>query len=347
MARGRGTLRSTRRAPGRPLARALAVGAVLTLPLAGCLGSPATTLAPRSDFAATSHRLFLLVLAVDSVIFVVVAALLVTAIVRFRERDPAAIPPQVRGKPRLELTWTVLPALVLTVIAFPTVRAIFEGQAAPPPDALRIRVVGHQWWWEFQYSDLGVATATDLHLPAGRRVALELTAADVIHSFWVPGLGGKRDAIPGQVNRILLTPAAPGVYPGQCAEFCGVSHAHMRHAAVVQTLAEFQAWVDRQRAPAAEPAEGTAAARGKALFTQLPCVGCHTIRGVSGGTLGPDLTHFGSRRTIAGGMLPNTPQHLARWLRNPAAVKPGALMPDLRLAEDQIQALVAYLGSLR
>jgi cytochrome c oxidase subunit 2 len=210
-----------------------------------------------------------------------------------------------------------------------------------------VRVIGHQWWWEFQYPDLGITTATDLYLPLGKRVALELGSIDVIHSFWVPGLGGKRDTPPGQITRILLTPAAPGEYPGQCAEFCGVSHANMRHLAVVLPGPEFQAWVARQKAAAAEPPEGSPAAQGRQLFTAQACIGCHAIQGVAGGQVGPDLTHFASRKTIAGGMLANTPENLRRWLKDPPAVKPGSLMPDLKLTDAQLTALTAYLTGLK
>jgi cytochrome c oxidase subunit 2 len=329
--------------PGRA-ARLTAVASLL----AGCgLSSPQTTLEPRSDFARQSHDIFLQILWWDTAIFVVVATLLLLAIFRFRERDPEALPRQVRGNAKLELGWTIAPAIILTFIAFPTVGAIFRTQAPAGPDALRVRVIGHQWWWEFQYPDLGIATASDLYLPAGQQVALELTSVDVIHSFWVPPLGGKRDTVPGQVNRILLTPGSPGEYPGQCAEFCGVSHANMRHLAVVLAAPDFQAWVTQQKAPPAEPAEGSPAAEGRRLFTAQPCVGCHAIRGLAGGQLGPDLTHFGSRRTIAGGILRNTPENLARWLKDPLAVKPGSLMPNLGLTDAQVAALVAYLGGLK
>ncbi|MGH7319469.1 MAG: cytochrome c oxidase subunit II [Candidatus Rokuibacteriota bacterium] len=331
----------------------LAVLSLSTL-LAGCdlAASRTTTIVPRSDFAEESHRIFTLVLWVDVAIFLVVAGILVAAIVRFRERDPATLPAQVSGNPKLEFTWTVLPAIILAVIAFPTVGAIFRTQAAPPANALRVRVIGHQWWWEFEYPDLGIRTASDLHLPAGQPVVLELGSNDVIHAFWVPQLGGKRDTLPGQTNRMLLTPTTPGEYPGQCAEFCGASHANMRHLAIVHAAAEFQAWVARQQAPPAEPAEGSPAAKGREVFLRSQCVGCHAIRGVSGGGLGPDLTHFGSRRTIAGGMIvPKTPEEFAReltrWLRNPPAVKPGSLMPDLKLTDEQALALVAYLVSLK
>ncbi len=331
----------------RRLTRAAAAVA-LTASLTGCgLSSPQTTLLPRSDFAGQSHSIFLQILWWDIGIFVVVATVLLVAVFRFRERDPGALPRQIRGNARLELGWTLAPAIILTFIAFPTVGAIFRTQAAPAADALKVRVIGHQWWWEFQYPDLGVSTATDLYLPVGQRVALELSSTDVIHSFWVPALGGKRDTPPGQLNRILLTPAAPGDYPGQCAEFCGASHANMRHWAVVLSAPDFQAWVAKQKAPPAEPAEGSPAAQGHQTFTTHACVGCHTIQGLSGGQLGPDLTHFASRKTIAGGMLRNTPGNVARWLKNPPDVKPGSLMPNLNLSDAQVAALVAYLGSLK
>ncbi|HEU5321074.1 MAG TPA: c-type cytochrome, partial [Methylomirabilota bacterium] len=208
-------------------------------------------------------------------------------------------------------------------------------------------VIGHQWWWEFQYPDLGFSTASDVHIPAGRPVSFEITGADVIHSFWVPGLGGKRDAIPGKGTRIVLTASTPGEYYGQCAEFCGVSHANMRHLAVVHTPEAFAAWVAQQKAEAPAPPDGSPAAAGLAVYRLAACVGCHTVRGVSGGGLGPDLTHFASRKTLAGGMLPNTPESLARWLKSPTTVKPGSLMPDQKLSDTEVAALVAYLQSLR
>jgi cytochrome c oxidase subunit II len=328
-----------------PRLGALALGLVL----AGCglLDSPATTLVPRSDFGWTSHRIFIQILRWDTAIFLVVQVLLLVAVFRFRERDPKAIPRQVRGSAMLEIIWTLIPAVILTFIAFPTVSAVFRTQAAAPRDVLRVKVIGHQWWWEFQYPELGIATASDLHLPAGRPVSLEIGSGDVIHSFWVPGLGGKRDATPGNQTRIVLTADTPGVYYGQCAEFCGASHANMRHVAVVETPEAFQAWAAKQKEEAATPPDGSPAAAGLQLFRTGTCVGCHTIRGVSGGGIGPDLTHVGSRRTIAGGILPNTPENLSRWVRHAPALKPGSLMPEQSLTDAQVAALVAYLQSLR
>lgn len=336
-----------RRARPTPVLRLGALAFGLLLAGCGLLDSPATTLLPRSDFAWLSHRIFMQILRWDTAIFLIVQVLLLVAVFRFRERDPKAIPRQVRGSATLEIIWTLIPAVILTFIAFPTVAAIFRTQAAPPKDALRVKVIGHQWWWEFQYPELGIVTASDLHLPAGRPVSLEIGSVDVIHSFWVPGLGGKRDATPGNRTRIVLTADTPGVYYGQCAEFCGVSHANMRHFAVVETPEAFQAWVAKQKEPAATPPDGAPAALGLQLFQTGTCVGCHTIRGVAGGGIGPDLTHVGSRRTLAGGILPNTPESLARWVRHARTVKPGSLMPDQSLTDDQVAALVAYLQSLQ
>ncbi len=321
----------------------------VVLAFAGCrlLDSPATTLTPRSDFGWTSHRIFVQILRWDTAIFLVVQVLLLVAVVRFRERDPKAIPRQVRGSALLEIVWTLIPAVILTFIAFPTVAAIFRTQAAPPKDALLVKVIGHQWWWEFQYPELGVVTASDLHLPAGRPVTLEIASTDVIHSFWVPQLGGKRDAIPGSVTRIVLTAEAPGEYYGQCAEFCGVSHANMRHLAVVLAPETFATWAAKQKESALTPPDGSAAATGLQVYRTGTCVGCHTVRGVSAGAIGPDLTHFGSRRTIAGGILPNTPENLARWVRHAPTLKPGTLMPEQKLSDAEAAALVAYLQSLR
>ncbi len=322
---------------------------VVALGLGGCglYSSPATTLVPHSDFGNVSHRIFLQILWWDVGIFVVVAAVLLWVVFRFRERDSQVVPAQIRGNAKLELAWTLAPVVILAVIAFPTVAAVFRTQAGVPANALRVRVTGHQWWWQFEYPELGVATGTELHLPAGRPVALDVSSVDVIHSFWIPQLGGKRDTIPGQINHIVLTPTTVGVFHGQCAEFCGASHANMRIVGVVQSPADFDAWVARQKAPPAVPADGTPAATGLKVFQSQACVGCHTIQGVSGGIVGPDLTHVGSRLTIAGGMLANTPADLAQWLGNPPAVKPGSIMPNLHLSEADVQALVAYLGSLK
>jgi cytochrome c oxidase subunit II len=320
----------------------------LVLALGGCAwDTPMSTVVARSDFARAILHVYSIVTWATAIIGVLVFVALFVTLVRFRARPgDTTLPRQTRGHTLLEITWTIAPALALLVIAIPTIQVIFRTQsAATPPDALQVTVRGWQWWWEFRYPQLDLVTANELHLPAGRRVVLRLDGPDVIHSFWIPHLGGKRDVIPGRLNQITLTPERPGEYWGQCAEFCGASHANMGMRAVVQSAADFDAWVAQQRAAPAEAA-GPAAA-GKALFAGSACVGCHTIKGVSAGILGPDLTHFGSRGMLAAGMWPNTPDNVAEWVKDPQRLKPGVKMPALGLTDDQAKAIAAYLTSLK
>jgi len=181
----------------------------------------------------------------------------------------------------------------------------------------------------------------------GRPVSVHIETADVLHSFWFPAMGGKRDAVPGRVNRIFFTAERPGEYPGQCAELCGVSHANMRMRLDVRTPQDFDAWVAAQKAGPVEPAAASLAARGKDVFRASACIGCHTVTGIAAGVIGPNLTHVGSRYAIAGGIYPNTPENLGHWISDPPARKPGSLMPKLGLPPDQVEALTAYLSSLK
>jgi len=307
--------------------------------------TPMSTVLTKSDFGRATDQIYGLIAWITLGIFVIVVGLLVYALVRFRERRPGELPRQIRGHSLLEIGWTIAPALVLLVIAIPTIQTIFRTQPAVEPEgALEVTVRGHQWWWEFSYPALDIVTANELHLPLGRAAALRLEGPDVIHSFWVPQLGGKRDVIPGRLNRLTFTPEAPGEYLGQCAEFCGVSHANMRLRVIVDDTETWQAWVRLQQAP---PAADAAATEGATVFAKSACVGCHTVRGVSAGVVGPDLTHFGSRRTLAAGLLPNTPANLLAWIEDPPAVKPGAKMPALGLSPAEARAVAGYLASLR
>jgi cytochrome c oxidase subunit 2 len=206
-------------------------------------------------------------------------------------------------------------------------------------------VRGWQWWWEFRYPTLGVVTANEMYLPLGQPVAIRLEGPDVIHSFWVPRLGGKRDVVPGRINQISFTPDEPGDLWGQCAEFCGASHANMRMRVIAVPRAEFDRWVAQQKAAPPEPAD--AAAEGKAIYAKSACVGCHTIRGVSAGVVAPELTHFGSRKTLAAGMRPNTLDHLTTWILDPQGVKPGAKMPAVGLSAAEAKAVATYLLTLK
>jgi len=252
----------------------------------------------------------------------------------------------VHGHTALEVSWTIAFAVILLIFAIPTIRVIFKTQEAPAATALRVEVFGKQWWWEFRYPQLKITTANELHLPKGQTAAFLLNAPDVIHSFWMPQLGGKRDVVPHRVNHITLTPEVSGEYPGQCAEYCGVSHANMRFHVIVHEPAEFERWVKNQQGPPVESTDPLAQ-QGKTIFSQSTCVGCHTINGISAGHIGPDLTHFASRKRFAGYLIDSTPDNLAKWIENPDHLKTGALMPNLGMTAEQSKALAAYLLSLK
>jgi len=329
--------------------------AALALMLAACTGDyPQSTLHPTADFGYQIDGLSRTIFWWAVAVFVIVEAVLVVAVLKFRDRPGAADPAVVHGNTLMEMAWTLAPAVVLVFIAVPSIQTILKTSGAPVDGALEVEVIGHQWWWEFRYPALAVTTANEMHVPQGRTVTLRMTSADVIHSFWAPKLGGKRDVLPGRVTRIAFTPDSVGEFMGQCAEFCGESHANMRLRLVVDTPADFEAWVAGQRT--APPAPDSAAATeraGLAAFRQVrqpanhSCIACHAIEGVSAGVLGPDLSHLATRGTIAGGILPMSADGLTRWLRDPPAVKPGSLMPKIELSEAEIGALVAYLTSLR
>jgi len=323
-----------------------AIAIALLLILGGCAwDTPQTSLVPRSDLTRAIQGVYGIIAWVALVIGVLVLGLIAWILVRFRQQPGTPMPRQVRGHSTLEIAWTVAPAVVLLIIAVPTIQVIFRTQAPASPNALEIEVVGKQWWWEYRYPSLGVVTANELHVPAGRPVALKLVGWDVIHSFWVPQVAAKRDVIPGRLNHIVFTADTPGTYWGQCAEFCGTAHANMMLRVMVDAPENFDRWVKAQLAPPPEPSG--LAAEGKALYAASACVGCHTIQGLSAGTLGPNLSHFGSRTTLAAGMLPIGPEALAAWLIDPQAVKPGAKMPKLGLSAEQARAVAAYLLTLK
>jgi cytochrome c oxidase subunit 2 len=315
--------------------------------LAACGGPyPQSTLAPRSDFGVAIDKLFTGIFWWALVVFVVVEGLLLYSILRFRHREGEPAPKQHHGHTALEIAWTLAPALILVFIAVPTVVTIFSTNKAAP-DALRVEVVGHQWWWEYRYPDLGIVTANELHLPVGRPVAVDITSADVIHSWWTPALGGKRDASPGHHTLIGFRPDSIGMYMGQCVEFCGASHANMRLRTFVESDSAFEAWVAAQRSTPAPPRAGSVEEAGRQAFQRYGCIGCHTVAGFSSGTLGPNLTHIGGRTTIAAGMMMNSEEHLRRWIENPPAMKPGALMPSMHVSATDLAPLIAYLQSLK
>jgi cytochrome c oxidase subunit II len=240
--------------------------------------------------------------------------------------------------------------VVLIAILFASV-AVGRSTVLGPDDALTIEVIGHQWWWEVRYLDPSphrvVVTANEVHLPVGERIRFLLSSRDVIHSFWIPPLGGKIDMFPDRVNTLWLEPTKTGVFRGQCTEFCGMQHGKMAFMVVVHEPADFAAWLERERAPAAEPADELAE-RGRAVFMEGTCATCHRVRGTEAlATLGPDLTHIGSRRTLAAGTMPNDRARMAAWLVDPQRIKPGSLMPPTHLEPEALQAVLHYLEQLR
>jgi cytochrome c oxidase subunit 2 len=334
------------------VAAAMLVGPLL---LVACSGDPypQSTLHPISDTGSAIDALYRQIFWWAVLVFVLVEGALLVTLIRFRNRPGAAEPRQIHGNTVVEITWTLAPAAIIVAIAVPTIKTIFKVRGDnPPADAIKVEVVGHQWWWEYRYPDLGVITANELHLPQGRPVALTITSADVIHSFWAPKLSGKRDAMPNRMTHLEFTPDSVGTYLGQCAEFCGESHANMHLRVMVQPPAEFDAWVAQQTAAAA-PVDSSDALvlAGEAAFKQIrdpaahSCIICHTMAGVSGGIAGPNLSHVGSRTTIAAGLLPADSAGFAHWLHDPPSVKPGSLMPNIGLTDQEIAALVAYLES--
>jgi cytochrome c oxidase subunit II len=293
------------------------------------------------------------VLAVTALIFVVVGGLLVYAVVKFRSRsiDAGREPAQVYGSTQIELAWTVIPVLIVIVLFLATARVIHAIQDAPKPRAaIDVTVIGHQFWWEFRYPKLGIVTANELHIPASdpahpTPTFLKLLSADTDHSFWVPELAGKTDLIPNRVNEMWLDPSRPGIYLGQCAQYCGTQHAKMLLRVSVDRSADFAAWVRAQQQASAQDARVMA---GKRVFEHTACINCHAVGGTpANGRFGPDLTHLMSRSTLASGAAGNTHANLRLWIQNPDAIKPGSLMPAMKLNDADLDNVTAYLESLR
>ena len=464
-----------------------ALTAVVLIAVSACSqqGHPNSTLVPHSDLGREIDFLWDRLLLLGTVVFVLTEAALLYIVFRYRRRDNQTTPPQTHGSTKLEITWTLIPAVILVFIAVPTVRTIAVTQAAAAPGSLNIDVTGHQWWWEFKYPEYGITTANEIYIPVGRTVNFRLRSADVIHSFWTPQLGGKRDVVTNRTNYIWLTPdssTASQVWNGFCAEYCGTAHAYMRFRVFTVAQPEFDSWVAGQKMPArfgavasTQPAAGAApgivsatgpnpaagapsaaaqaaaprvaqqssgtgavggttpavprsrepdanpgtgtgsvppaaaiasttgavapgyiyprekipdyavpnapippglkfaagltgnAHRGRQTFSSKTCIGCHAIAGnpMAMGIVGPNLTHFGSRSTLAAGLYPNTPAHLALWIKNARAMKPGVLMPALGIGEydrtlktkvtsaaggltdQEIADIVAYLTTLK
>jgi cytochrome c oxidase subunit 2 len=314
--------------------------------------SPTNIFAPAATPARWTFGLSMLVLSVTLVIFLVVGGLLLYAVIRFRQRptDSMREPAQIYGSNQIELSWTVIPILIVFMLFLSTTRVILQTEASPKPsNALDVIVIGHQFWWEYRYPKLGVVTANELHVPVSDPAKptptyLEMSSADTDHSFWVPRLAGKMDLIPNRVNTMWIDPEQPGLYLGQCAQYCGTQHAKMLLRVYAQSPEDFAAWVKQQQK---QGSQEPAAAEGQTVFMHSACINCHTIAGtVATGRFGPDLTHLESRDTIASGPVPNTPENLRKWVADPNSMKPGVLMPSMHLNDHDLNAITAYLTTL-
>jgi cytochrome c oxidase subunit 2 len=324
---------------------------------AAALADPSTGLtnifAPESTPAKSIFDLSLLVLVITGMIFAVVFALLVYSIVKFRGRavDAGREPAQVYGSTQIELAWTIIPILIVVVLFLATARTIHAVQDAPKPaTALEVTAIGHQFWWEFRYPQFGIVTANELHVPVSdpnhpTPIFLKLLSADTDHSFWIPELAGKTDLIPNHPNSMWMDPHRTGIFLGQCAQYCGTQHAKMLLRVSVDSPQDFASWVRAQQQPAVQD-ESVAA--GRRIFETTACINCHTVRGtVANGQFGPDLTHFMSRATIASGAAQNTTENLRIWIQSPDVIKPGSLMPAMKLSTADLDSVVSYMQTLR
>ncbi len=401
----------------------LVLAVALPVILAACSAYPNSTFSSHTDVNKDATGLWSLMMWLAALVFVLVETLLIYVMFRFRRRPGGPEPRPVHGNTAMELTWTLLPLVILAIISVPSVRSVWKFQRPAPADAIQVDVTGHQWWWEFRYPQYNITTANELYMPAGRAISFNIKTKDVIHSFWVPNLAGKRDAVSNRVNQLWFTldSSATGAYNGACTEYCGASHANMRFRAYVVSQTDFDSWAMGQQqnavfpppAPATEASATTVAVSpapapqvgytwpvdqlpphvvprtpvpagltisddvlaagnpqaGFELYSKSLCIGCHKIRGnpMSIGIIGPDLTHIGSRHTIAAGVFPNDARHLALWIKNARKMKPmvSTSMPTVGMGEidpltgkpvtaalggmtdQQIADVVAYLLSLK
>ena len=305
-----------------------------------------TVFDPQSPQARAIFHLAIIAGIIFAVIFAIVSGMIVYALMRCRWQEGEGDPKQVAGNKTVELVWTVIPFLIvvaLFLLSWKTMGAA-DPPPAPEPD---IVITGHQWWWEARYPKSGVVTANELHIPVGKPLSIRLESADVLHEFWVPELGRKMTTVPGHPNNIWIQSDQPATYLGVCSEFCGTEHAWMHFLVVAETPEQFQAWEQTQLTPAQTPTGGSAAL-GLALFQETSCMNCHAIKGTAATAgVGPDLTHFASRRILGAGVADNTPANLHRWLTNPQQVKPGVKMPNYKFTQSQVTQLSDYIETLK
>lgn len=328
-------------------ARLRAASLVLALGMAACGQDPPSMLDGRGPEARSVENVWWLMFALAAAVYVVVSGFIVVAIVRGRRRredtEPAKEP---KDDTFIWFGGIVVPVVILAVLAVVTIRTTQELRKTEP-DELRIEVTAKRWWWDVRYPDAGVATATEIHIPVGRPIDIELMSDNVIHSFWVPELAGKVDTIPGQRNHLRLEATEPGEYRGACAEYCGIQHANMSYLVIAEEPADFERWLARRSAGAGVTPASEQAARGQVVFNREACAGCHAVKGTPAtATIGPDLSDFGARQTIGSLTAPNDSATLARWITEPQRMKPGNLMPPTALSGDDLAAVIAYLEGL-
>jgi cytochrome c oxidase subunit 2 len=310
------------------------------------MGSVLRVLNPGSPQARSIRDLGIVSGIILAIIFVLVAGVIVYALMRFRWREGEPDPHQLAGNHTVEIVWTAIPCVIVAALFVLTARTM-ELSDPPPAPAPDLVVTGHQWWWEARYPTSGLVVANEFHIPVGKAVSVRLESSDVLHEFWLPELARKITAVPGHPNHIWLQADKAGTYLGICSEFCGTQHAWMHFLIVAEPEAAFAAWEKAQRRPAAKPASDSAE-RGLALFQRTSCWSCHAINGTAADArVGPDLTHFASRRQLGAGIADNTPENLRRWLTNPQRVKPGVKMPDFKFSDEQVTQLVDYFETLK
>ncbi|HZR05292.1 MAG TPA: cytochrome c oxidase subunit II [Candidatus Udaeobacter sp.] len=302
---------------------------------------------PQSPQARAIFDLAIITAIVMAVIFVVVVAIVLYALLRFpRWQEGERDPEQGEGNNTIEIIWTAVPLVIVTGLFVLSARTMGISDPAPPPNPDLI-IIGHQWWWEARYTKSGVIAANEIHIPVGKPIALKLDSADVLHEFWVPELARKITTVPGHPNHIWLQADKAGTYLGVCSEFCGTQHAWMHFLIIAEPQENFEAWESAQLAAAAPPVTENAK-KGLALFEQMSCVNCHAIDGtIASARVGPNLTHFASRRQLGAGIVANTPKNLRRWLTDPQMVKPGAKMPDFKFTDEQVTELADYIETLK
>lgn len=302
--------------------------------------------APVSPQARAIFDLAIVATIILGLIFAIVAGIIVYALMRFRWREGEPDPNQVAGNKTIEVVWTAIPCMIVITLFALTAHTMGVSDPAPATEPALV-VIGHQWWWEARYPKTGAVVANEIHIPTGKALSILLDSTDVLHEFWVPELARKMTTVPGHPNHIWIEADRPGTYLGVCSEFCGTEHAWMRFLVVAEPQEQFEAWQKAQLQPAARP-EDAAAVKGLALFQQMSCVNCHAIKGTTASAqVGPDLTHFASRKQLGAGIVANTPENLQRWLADPNHVKPGVKMPNFKFTDEQVTELVAYFETLK